>query len=114
MKPEKNTKSEISTSINPARKFLNNAKHKQLQKYEEYSSQNLAHIEDLLNTHPDKKTLGPEITKFLEDVLAGDANAVISFPAKTPPGLISLLLNNMALWIGNTQQVATIQQRLRS
>jgi hypothetical protein len=60
--------------------------------------------------HPAKDELAPQIEKFLEEVISG-SQANLSIPENVEPGLVSLLMNNMALWLGNTQQIISLQQQ---
>ena len=102
MKPDKTTKkTKNNTSLN---KFLKKKKLKKGKKLQSYAEVNLDNIKELLEQYkPDDDSLLEEITKFMNAVMQGEASS-LSFPAHIGAGLSSLLLNNMAYWLGNTQQ----------
>ena len=102
MKPVKNTKKTKNKS-QAANKFLKKKKLKKGKKLQSFAAVNLLNIKEMLAEYkPDDDTLLEEITKFMDSIMQGEA-CNLSLPAHIGPGLASLLLNNMAYWLGNTQ-----------
>jgi hypothetical protein len=87
------------------KQILKSNKEKKDKKYHEFAAANLSQINGLLqNNMPNNcEELTAEIVDFLNSAVRGEA-CELKIPANFNLGLLSLLLSNMALWVGNTQQ----------
>lgn len=87
-----------------AKKFLGKGKAKRSKKYQEYATKNLEKVEDLLMQHRPgiAEEMKEDIKEFLLSALQ-QKECSLDVPAGFDPALLSHLLTNMALWIGNTQ-----------
>ena len=74
-------------------------------KYQDFAQQNLDTIEKLLTEYSPKtaESIQSSIEKFLFTAIQ-NKESHLSFPENFDPGLMSLVLTNMSLWLGNTQE----------
>ena len=95
-----------------AKKLIKNINNKKHNKFKSFSNHNSKAIDILLKQYwtPELK---PEIDRFMADVLAG-REASLNIPAKFSSGLASLLLNNISLWLGNTQEALKHQKAIKN
>ena len=87
-----------------AKQFLGKGKAKRGKKYQEFATKNLEKVEELLMQHRPgiAEEMKEDIKNFLLAALQ-QKECSFSIPAGFEPALLSHLLTNMALWIGNTQ-----------
>lgn len=98
-----------------AKKFLADKRQKELEKHSLWIEKNLEDIEACLKQQfpeedfPNEATIiHQHIRMCLTDMLAGKEVSL-----KLPPmqlGILSYILNNMALWLGNTQKILRLEQ----
>jgi len=86
--------------------LLKKKKLKKEKNLQTFAAANLQNINDVLKKHrpKDKEVLRQAIMGFMNSILQGNASK-LELPANFEPGIASLLLNNMAYWLGNTQEM---------
>jgi hypothetical protein len=89
-----------------AKKVLNKIKKDRRGKFQNYAETNKKDIARLLEQHNSTSAadLQADIDMFLAKALNKE-ECYLLFPAGFDPGLLSLLLNNLSLWLGNMKQV---------
>jgi|GEM_PF-4884051 len=102
----------MSCLLTAAKQFLKKNKLKKHQEYSDYTKHNMASIQSLLeNNHPEHhKLILDRISAFLNSSLTGKPSS-LELPIMDP-GLLSLILQNMAMYLGNTQQLLKYQAGL--
>jgi len=93
--------------MSSAKDFLASKKRSKATKFLDFANRNLADIKNLLQTNrpQDGEELFQRITAYLENASNGNKteSCTLTLPVM-PMGLHSILMNNMSLWIGNTNQ----------
>ena len=109
MKSEKNMKKK-SRTVN---KLLRDKRRKKEKKLESYASVNLANIDDVLKKYrpDDEEDLRKTVIEFMDSIIQGEACS-LHIPDNFGPGVASLLLNNMAYWLGNTHEALRTKQSI--
>lgn len=90
-----------------AKRFLKEKRQDKVRKFVDFASANILAIGSLLKDHQDRDVVLRKIETFLNKAKTGEATLL-----ELPPldlGLLSMILNNLALHLGNTQQAIKLQ-----
>jgi len=87
-----------------ANRFLRKVKTKRQKQYQEFAIKNLDKIEELLMQHRPgiAEEMRDQIEAFLLEAIQ-QKECSLKIPKGFDPALLSLLFNNMSLWLGNTK-----------
>lgn len=90
-----------------AKRFLKEKRQDKVRKFIDFASTNIEAIGVLLKDHPDRDVILRKIETFLNKAKTGEPTLL-----ELPPldlGLLSVILNNLALHLGNTHQAIKLQ-----